>query len=292
MVTVVVGFHAPVRASRLPAFERLAMKRLHVLVVAVIAAAASSVAYAADRLTDRDLKALIERIDDGRDRFEDALDGKLKDSIVRGPAGEVNVSRFLDDFQENVDRLKERLKPEYAASSEAAAVLRQGSTIERFFRQQPAGTRGESEWNRLATDLKALATAYGADFPLGENATVRRMGDGEVAGWVAQVAEASDRLKKSLDAELKKDKTVDKAAREAIVEEAEALKHEAKELRNRLKDSKPSSAEAEKLLGGAAKMQTFLESHQVPASAGVWKSIAPQLRDLASAYERSRPSGT
>ena len=60
----------------------------------------------ADRLTDKDVKQLLERIDDERDRFEDQLDGKLKRSIIRGPGGEVNVEKYLDDLQENVDKLK------------------------------------------------------------------------------------------------------------------------------------------------------------------------------------------
>jgi hypothetical protein len=269
------------------------MTRLHAVVVVVIAAAASSAALAADRLTDRDLKALVDRIDDERDRFEDALDGKFKHSILRGPGGEVNVERFLDDLQDNVDRLKERLKPEYAASTEVATVLRQGTSIARYFSENaPPGFKGESEWNRLATDLKALAAAYGAPFPLPENAPVRRMGDREVASWVAQVGEAASRLKKSLDTELKRDKTVDKAAREEIVGEADGLAKDAKQLQERLKDGQPSSAEADKLLSDAAKMQSYLESHQVPSSAGIWKSVAPRLQDLAGAYRGPAPKGT
>src|SRR4029453_15110999 len=125
---------------------------------------------AADRLTDRDVKALVDRIEKGRDKFDDALDDKLKHSIVRGPNGEVNVDAFLNDFQKNIDRLEERLKPDYAASAEAGTLLRQATVIDAFFRQQPSGTRGESEWNRLATDMKALAKAYGAQFPLADKA--------------------------------------------------------------------------------------------------------------------------
>ena len=65
-------------------------------------------AVAADRPSDKDVKQLLERIDHERDRFEDQLDGKLKRSIVRGPGGEVDVERYLDDLQDNVDKLKDR----------------------------------------------------------------------------------------------------------------------------------------------------------------------------------------
>jgi hypothetical protein len=259
------------------------------LLLSILTLCGSSVVLAADRLTDRDVKALVARIEQGRDRFDDALDGKLKHSIVRGPAGEVNVGDYLNDFQENIDRLEERLKPDYAASAEAGALLRQASAIHRFFRQQPAGTRGESEWNRLETDLKALAIAYGADFPLAENATVRRIGDRELAAAIGQVASTADRLKKSLDNELKKDAAMDKPARQAVVGEADQLSKDAKVLRDRVKDGKPSTGEAERVLAGATKLQTFIDSHRVPASAAAWTSAGQPLQTLTSAYRVPSP---
>ena len=70
----------------------------------IIAALVVMPAVSADRLPGKDVKALLERIHNERDRFEDQLDGKIKSSIIRGE-GEVHVGRFLDDLQENVDRL-------------------------------------------------------------------------------------------------------------------------------------------------------------------------------------------
>ena len=260
------------------------MKVLADIVIAV--AVTVSPVLAADRLTDRDVKELVARIEQGRDRFDDALDGRLKDSIVRGPNGEVKVDRFLDDFQENIDRLEERLKPEYAASAEAAALLRQATLIERFFRQQPPGTKGESEWNRLATDLKTLAAAYGAEFPLADNASVRRLGDREVAAHAEQVAEAADQLKDAVDADLKKDPSVDKATREGIVDEIEQLSKDAKTLRSRVRDGKPSSAQADQLLARAARIRTFIENRKPSTAAGSWAGLNARLQTVAGAYGR------
>jgi hypothetical protein len=245
---------------------------------------ASMPALAADRLTDRDVKALVARIEQGRDRFDDALDDRLKRGIVRGPGGEVNVAQFLNDFQENIDRLEARLKPEYAASTEAATLLRQASAIDRFLREQPAGTKGESEWNRLATDLKTLAAAYGADFPLADGATVRRIGDRELAAAVDEIARSAQRLKRSLDSDLKTDPSIQKPALETILREADLLAKDAKALGSRVKDGKPSSAEADRMMARAAKLRAFIESHQVPASSTAWAAITPPLGTIADAY--------
>jgi hypothetical protein len=259
------------------------------LVLAVIAITWSP-ALASDRLTDRDLKALVSRIEEGRDKFDNALDGKLKDKVLRGPNGEVKVKDFLNDFQENIDKVEQRLKPDYAASAEVDMLLRQSSAIDQFFRTQPAGTKGESEWNRLAVDLKALAAAYGADFPLPPGATVRRMGDKEVATILDNVADSGDRLKKSLDNELKKDPTIDLANRQSMVDAADQFTQDAKALRNKVKDGDPSSAEAERLMQRASAMHSILKSHQTPLSSGIFSGLAPRLEQLAGAYGLPPPA--
>ena len=122
--------------------------------------------FAADRLSDDDVRAVFERIDWERDRFEDQLDGRLKRSILRGPGMEVSVERFLDDLQENLDKLKARFTAEYAASAEVTGLLNQAASIQQFMSTQPPDMDGASEWNRLADSLGVLASIYGTVMPI------------------------------------------------------------------------------------------------------------------------------
>ena len=264
------------------------MKR--VLPILAIVAAVAVPASAADRLTDRDLKELVSRIEDGRHKFEDALDGKLKNDTLRGSNGEVKVDKFLDDFQDNIKKLDDRLKPDYAASAEAATVLHQATAIDFFFRTQPAGTKGDSEWKRLAVDLKALAVAYGTDFPTPEGAPVRRLGDKEVAKIVDNIAEAADRLEHSLDNELKKDVTIDAPTRTSIVNVADQFANDARKLRDKIKNGDPSSSEAQHLLERAMAIQSILKAHQTPTSSGIWNGVPPMLQQVAGAYAIAVPA--
>jgi hypothetical protein len=264
----------------------------HRLFVAIWLVVCVTPLLAADRLTDRDVKELIGRIEAGRDRFDNALDDKFKNSILRDASGEVNVKRFLDTFQESIDRVEESLKPDYAASTEVGMLLRQGSALERYFRQQPGGAKGESEWNRLASDLGMLAAAYGSDFPIAENAAFRRLGDREVSQSVKALESAAQQLRRALDADLKKDRSVDKATREGIVDEADQLSKDAKTLRERVNDGKPSSAEADQVMARAARLQTFIKGHQVPAASGAWNGVASQLEVVSTAYRIPTPSRT
>jgi hypothetical protein len=223
-------------------------------------------AVAADRLPDKDVKKLLEQVHQNRDRFEDQLDGKVKHSILRGPRGEVNVGQFLDDLQDNVNRLKERFTAEYAASAEATAVLRQGSDIGRYMSQQPPNFQGASEWNRFAASLETLAAAYGTSFPMAEGASARRLNDRELAESAKEIAEAADQLKKELRTTLEKDKSIDKATREAAVGEVESLKQDAKALASRLGDGKPASGEARQLLQHLAAVRSASSGRPLSAT--------------------------
>jgi hypothetical protein len=240
---------------------------------------------AAARLTDSQVKDLLTRVDDDRDRFEDQLDGKMKHSVLRGPNGEVDVSKFLDDLQENVDKMKGRFENDYSAGSEVATVLRQGSAVQRFMSTQAPNMKGASEWNRLATSLSELAIVYGTTFPVPEGAAVRRIGDHEIADAASKMADAADQFRKRLDDSLKLETHIPQASREAAVAEANGLKKDADALADRLKDHKPASGEAVALLQRAGRIEKTALTLSLPSSAvDAWKAVLPPLSTIANGF--------
>ena len=242
-------------------------------------------AASADRLNDKDVKALMVQVDENRDRFEDQLDGKLKRSIIRGPGGEVNVGDYLDDLQANVDKMKDRFTSNYAASAEVTTVLRQGSDIQRYMSTLPPNFDGMSEWNRLASSLGQLSEVYGAPFPLPEGHAVRRLNDGEVKKTAEGLAKSADNFKKELDSSLKKDKTVDKATREAAVKEVSDLKEDAQKLGSLVGDGRPASGEAQALLQRAGTVKTAISGRTLsPAAQSAWGAFESGLGKVAQAF--------
>jgi hypothetical protein len=242
-----------------------------------------------ERLNDNDVKELLDRIDHDRDRFEDQLDGKLKRSIIRGPGGEVNVEKYLDDLQENMDKLKGRFTPQYAASAEVTTVLRQGSDIQRYMSTLPPDFDGASEWNRLAASLGELAACYGTKIPLGPDQQARRLNDGEVKKTAEAIAKNADEYKKQLDASLKKDKTIDRATREAAVSDAESVKEGAKKLASLVGDRKPASGEAKALFQHVATVQSAGAGRNLsPAARSAWGAMQADLAKISQAFGIAR----
>src|SRR5262245_58850775 len=129
------------------------MKWLVCLAGALLVSASGAPAQTADRLTDEDVKRLIETVNQARDRFEDQLDGKVKNGTLRSATGEMQVTRSLDDLQDAVERLKSRFTSDYSASTEVEALLRRGNAFDGVMKAQPAGLKGANEWERLAGAL-------------------------------------------------------------------------------------------------------------------------------------------
>lgn len=240
---------------------------------------------AADRMSDHDVKQLIDQIRSSEDRFNDALDDSVKHGRLRGPNGDVDVHEFLEDFEENLDRVKDRFKPDYSASNEVKVALLQANAIDTFFRSRPAGTKGESEWHRLVDNLEVLAAAYHASFPLAADAPVRRVNDKEIEAAAEAVAKNGDHFKSALDDALKKDPSMDAASRKQVIEQAEALVDDAKTLRSRVSDGKPSSGEAGRVVQQAEQLQQWLAGRTLgPPVTSNWSALGPYLQTISTAY--------
>ena len=246
--------------------------------------------FAADRLSDDDVRAIFERIDWERDRFEDQLDGKLKRSILRGPGMEVSVERFLDDLQENLDKLKARFTAEYAASAEVTGLLNQAASIQQFMSTQPPDMDGASEWNRLADSLGVLASIYGTVMPVPKGQQARRMNDREVEQAADNLAESADRFKKDLDSFLKAVPTIDKATREAVVMDADGLKKDAERVASLVGDGEPASGEAKALFDRAARVRASSSPYALPPRAQTsWREVESGLGQISQAFNLPVP---
>jgi len=233
-----------------------------------------------ERLPDKDVKKLIDLVDDGRDKFEGNLDGKFKNSTFRGPTGETNISNLLKDYEDNTKKLKDRFNDEYAASAEVAAVLRRAATIDEFMKTTSPVMKGRSEWDAETASLRYLAGAYGATFPLPQGATVRRMNDKETAAAAEAIAKAADRFKDDLD----KVTTLAKADKEAAKKDVELLIKQANDIKDHTSDGKPSTAAVRQLVQQAARIQTFVGAHPMPSAMADWQTVQASLGKVQQAF--------
>jgi hypothetical protein len=255
------------------------------LVCAAVLMPAAARAQSGERLSDKDVKEIIEAVDHSRDRFEDQLDGKIKGSTLRGPRGEVRVEDYLQDFQDNVKKLEDRFTKSYSASAEATTVLRQASAIHAYLKAQPGEIKGGSEWDRLAIDLGRMADAYGTTFPFEEGAPVRRINDAEAASTADALVKQADKIKDAVEHE----PALTKGDRNALKTSLDELKQQAKVVKERAAESKPATAEARQLVALVERLNASTQRKRLhPATLSALAEMRGPLDVLAQAYRIRR----
>jgi hypothetical protein len=245
-------------------------------------------AAGAERMTDEQVKKLIEDIDAGyRTWRQDLEKDNLDDAVITSAERTIKVKDFLKDFDQAIDVLKGRFKPDYAASLEVMALLRRGSDVELRNRRQ-SQTRS-SAWPALGAKLEALAHAYGLAWPV-ESMTVQavRLNDSELAGKVEQMEKAAKQLQSETEQAVKANKSIDKTTRGSLKTSIQQLEQTAKEVRSRIKDDRPASVEVGQLLSQTTGLKETLAKLSL-RTAGAWQGIESGNEALARAFDLPKP---
>jgi hypothetical protein len=235
------------------------------------------------RPSDKGIESLFEQIGETERKFEKALDGEFRKSVLRGPEGEVDVSSFLDDVEAAIERARKRFSGEYSASNEVRDLLDRTSRLHRYVRNNPT-IEGANEWDAVALRLGRLAAAYGTEFPLPEGAAVRRVGDAELVAAADTIERAANDLSKALG-KMAKGKDGVAATAKAAAADLTATAQVAKSLESRIRANKPASAEARRLASLRERLDASLAQPGMPADAtSAWKAQAANFEKIVRTF--------
>ena len=213
-------------------------------------------ANAIDRLTDNDVKKLLDTIEHDRSEFEAALDDKQKNSTIKGARGEVNANEFFDDFEDQVQRARDRFKSDYSASSEVLSLLQYATRVQGWTATQPAGYRDPKNGECSATIFRRLAAAYNTGLPkpgqqgLGTIAQARRINDEELKTAAANVEKKIDGFRSAYDSALAANTKVTPEMRQSAIGQVDVMKKNAHALNTALDNKQKGIPEADALLKG------------------------------------------
>ncbi len=266
------------------------MVRRRVYLALALALCFPGAARAAERLTDEQMRKLIDDIDDAYKTWKKDLEKRnLHDAVITSAERTVKVKDFLKDFDKTIDSFESRFKTDYAASPEALLLLRRGSDVE--LRNKRLGLTPASAWTALAAKLDALAHAYGIAWPVESmNVLAARLNDGELAAEVESMEASAKQLQRDAEKAAKADKSIDKAARASLKGLVQQLPPSAKDVRSRIKDDRAAAVEVGRLLGETTKLKDQLAKLSLTtAAAPAWRGIEAGADALARAYELPRP---
>jgi len=270
----------------------MTFRKLLVCAVAAIGLLATPLLAATARLTDQEVKALLDRIETDRSNFEGALDDKLKNTTIKAERGEVKTNEFFDDLEDQVQRARDRFNSDYSASSEVISLLQYAVRLHAWTSTQPAGFGGSKEWGVLETDLRRLAAAYNTTLPApgqqgtGTIAQAKRVNDAELVTAAANVEKKIDAFRAAYNTALNANTSLTPDMRQKAILQVDAMKTQAGALNAALAKKQKGLAEADALLNGTmAIADTTSKMPPNSTVAGAWKPLGDDLRLVALAYE-------
>ena len=235
------------------------------------------------RMSDKQVKELAKTLAKQEKAVEKALPSKFKNSVLRGPSGELMVKNYFSDLADAIDHLYERFTGQYSASAEATEVLTRSSVMHQYFLNNP-DVKGVNEWDVYAGSLQLLASAYGEEFPLGDNPAVRRIGDKELADAANDAADFAKKFDSVLSKGTKKVSELKGDVKDAR-EELKGLSAASKSLASNIKKGRPATAEAKQVMLAVEAIEDVLDNEAMPEDVvAAWDAGQTPINKIEQAF--------
>jgi hypothetical protein len=112
------------------------------------------------RVSDRQMQTLLNRIETRSDRFRQSLSVALDRSNLDNTQREEFLNRFVVDFEQATNRLRDEFRNRDASAANVQAVLDRAAYLDSFMRRYRLRATAERDWNLLRSDLNLLARYY------------------------------------------------------------------------------------------------------------------------------------
>lgn len=128
--------------------------------ILIVGLATSVAAQSLYRISEKEMKDLLSRIDKQAAAYRSSLKDSLDHSRIDDSKEEDRINDFVKGFEKATERLKDRYNDKNTASAEVEEVLRRAARIDSFMDRYDLSSRAESDWSALRQNLDTLAEAY------------------------------------------------------------------------------------------------------------------------------------
>lgn len=127
----------------------------------IVSPAGTTVAGVPYRVSDREVEAILRRIEQQSDRFRSALDSSLDRSRLNGSREEDDINRFVKEYYEGTKTLRDHFDDHKSTTADVQNVLDRAASIDDFMRRNTMRNGNAArEWEKLRGNLDELAQIY------------------------------------------------------------------------------------------------------------------------------------
>jgi hypothetical protein len=239
------------------------------------------------RVSDQQLRDLVNRLDTHRDAFRGSFERAIERSAVKGSAAADDMSRSVKSLDQAIDLLRDRVNDRHTDAADAEDVLRRASVIDSLMVRTQLDTSVHADWQALGPDFDDLARAYGIarSWRAASQVVPDRIDDKQAEQLLKQIGEKAGRFDNSLDRAFDRSGIDDRQGKDAIRQAVKDFSQAADRLRDRVKGRQSNTLDAEEVLRRGASIEGFMQRYQLSAEAEQgWLSLRGDLDRLARAY--------
>jgi hypothetical protein len=107
-----------------------------------------------------DVGRLLQELENNTDRFAKSFDSALDNSELNGTSTEGEVTRYVHDFEDSVDRLKKVHDEGKETKVAAADSLARAKAIDKVMRKYKLNDTAQTDWKSVKGTIVRLAKAH------------------------------------------------------------------------------------------------------------------------------------
>ncbi len=246
------------------------------------------------RVSDNQVQITLNSIEARTDVFRRELESALNNNRRINSASKDSIMRYVTDFENSTDSLKQRFDARRSISNDVTDVLTKAAGIDQFIKNNRLNVRVQSYWNNVAADLDKLQGYYGLTgnwrtTPVSNTGQMPyRVSDAEVQLLLSNIETDTDLYKRSLTQALNRNRNNSTINRNQVLGFVTEFENSTDQLKERFDGRRSVSNDVQEVLVRAAAIDGFMRDNRLnQATQRNWTSLKAKLDTLSNYYNVS-----
>lgn len=122
-------------------------------------------ANAQQRLSDKDVEALLNNLKSDAKTFRSSFNSAVGKSTIRKTSQEKDAKNLVQQFEKRCESALNEFKKDRRVDTELPELLNTGSQIDKLLTATPMGDQASADWSKVRTELDGVAKQFNMDFP-------------------------------------------------------------------------------------------------------------------------------
>jgi hypothetical protein len=252
------------------------------------------------RVTDRQVQALLTRIEQGTDTYKRSMETALDRSRLDGSDTEDMLMSYITEFENATDSLKQRFDSRQSVGNDVQEVLSRAAFINAFMQRNRLNAVSQRSWTSVRTDLNTLATYYrlswnwNTEVPSTISSTTRsttrpyRVSDSNVQTLLTRIETNTDSFKRAIDRSLDRSRVNNTNSEDSINNFISEFENATDRLKQKFNARQSVGSDVEDVLMRANSIEGILKDYRLSNNVQrLWSDVKNDLNMLAGYYSVS-----